>query len=124
MTYVSFTSSFLFIFAIAKPFNLFYIIVDLKYVFILDKVENVLSGVAEVTGKVANNCNNNLMLGTRLVKWDIDSIAETGFGMLLVFHCCLHKDNSALSVELIWLDKSLLYILAASKIVPSSYSSK
>jgi len=52
-------------------------------------VENVLSGVAEVTGKVANNYNNNLMLGTRLVQWDIDSIAETGFGMLLVFHCCL-----------------------------------
>jgi hypothetical protein len=64
-------------------------------------VENVLSGVAEVTGKVANNCNNNLILGTKLVQWDIDSMAETGFGMLLVFHCCLHKDNSALNVELI-----------------------
>jgi hypothetical protein len=40
----------------------------LKKIFKRLSAENVLSGVKEVTGNVANNCKNILMLGRRLVR--------------------------------------------------------
>jgi hypothetical protein len=59
---------FLFILAIANPFSLFSDMVLLKKIFKRLSAENVLSGVKEVTGNVANNCKSILMLGRRLVR--------------------------------------------------------
>jgi hypothetical protein len=59
---------FLFILAIANPFNLFSDMVLLKKIFKRLSVENVLFGVKEVTGNGANNYKSILMLGRRLVR--------------------------------------------------------
>jgi hypothetical protein len=77
--------------------------------------------VKEVTGNVANNCKNILMLGRRLVRWESESRAEFGFGIVFWLHCCPHMNRSALIVDEVSSWRSWTYILAAFIIFFSSY---
>lgn len=52
------------IFVKTNLFSLFLVIVNLKYVLKRFKVEKVCSGVAVVTGRIANICKSNYTLST------------------------------------------------------------
>lgn len=91
-------------------------------------MEKVRSGVAVVTGRIANICKSNFIFGTISVQYGKVTIVVSGLLIVhfcpSIFHWFCQINNSAFNVMDAFNGRSFSYIFAANIMVALSYFPK